>query len=108
MSKKPILLISKPNGHKRGQPIVGCPSRLVDADTRLPIPGIAQITLNIPVKGVLTCTAEVILGGIELVEDPASVGKTEPPEVAIAAIDVRKDGPHGEVFKHAGGERAEE
>ena len=71
---KPILLISKPIGHKRGEPIVGFPSRLVDPETRLPIDGVGQITLNIPVKGMLTCTAQVSLGGIEIIAEDVRAG----------------------------------
>ncbi len=69
MSKKLKLVISKPKGFKGGMPIVGFPSRLVNMETGEEVPGLRDITLGIPCKGVLTCTAEILLGDIEVVEE---------------------------------------
>jgi hypothetical protein len=70
MSKRLKLVISRANGHKGGRPLVGAPARLVNVDTGEVVPGITHIQLNFPVKGVISCTAEIQISNIEFAEDP--------------------------------------
>jgi len=63
------LVIANPDGWKHGRPLVECGAKLVNVETGEAVPGVGNVTLNIPGQGgMLRCTAEINLSGIEVSE----------------------------------------
>jgi hypothetical protein len=69
------LVIPSLSGFKGAAPQIPAGAKLVDAETGEEVPGVANITLQIPQGGTLRCTAEINLSAIEVTE-PIVAGKS--------------------------------
>ena len=66
------LVLDKPEGFRHDRPLTSG-AKLVNPATGEEVPGVGEITLRMsPRGGMLRCTAEIDLGGIEFAEPQAA------------------------------------
>lgn len=73
MRRVKVRLVKERNEHKG---FCGIASQLVDVESGEPIGRIRDFTINVPLNGVLTVNAELLIDDIEVVDLPLKLHKT--------------------------------